>query len=160
MWPEKIAKCLKKLAKMISLEKRIILTPLQKLPKNVRDLGKLIVAKGFKKLPKVQKITQSGHTECLWLYRKRVRVCVRESQISTFAATSPNFDFTVKKTIFNFQVQGPDFCSNKKSFKILRQFFPTKNCFTLRTFPSLFDIFLTNFCPNLATFDKFGVFLP
>ena len=35
----KIAKCL----------------PLQKLPKNVRDLGKLIVAKGFKKLPKVRK---------------------------------------------------------------------------------------------------------
>ena len=26
------------------------------------DLGKLIVAKGFKKLPKVQKIAQSGHT--------------------------------------------------------------------------------------------------
>ena len=26
-----------------------------KLPKNVRDLGKLIVAKGLKKLPKVQK---------------------------------------------------------------------------------------------------------
>ena len=25
-----------------------------KLPKNVEDLGKLIVAKGFKKLPKVQ----------------------------------------------------------------------------------------------------------
>ena len=35
---------------------------LQKLPKNVGDLGKLIVAKGFKKLPKVQKIVQSGHT--------------------------------------------------------------------------------------------------
>ena len=47
---------------MISLEKRIILTPLQKLPENVRDLGKLIAAKGFKKLPKVQKIAQSGHT--------------------------------------------------------------------------------------------------
>ena len=29
---------------------------------NVGDLGKLIVAKGFKKLPKVQKIAQSGHT--------------------------------------------------------------------------------------------------
>ena len=28
--------------------------PLQKLPKNVGDLGKLIVAKGFKNLPKVQ----------------------------------------------------------------------------------------------------------
>ena len=32
------------------------------MPKNVRDLGKLIVAKGFIKLPKVQKIAQSGHT--------------------------------------------------------------------------------------------------
>ena len=32
-----------------------ILTPLQKLPKNVGDLGKLIVAKGLKKLHKVQK---------------------------------------------------------------------------------------------------------
>ena len=40
---------------MISLEKLRILTPLRKLPKNVRDLGKLIVAKGLKKLPKVQK---------------------------------------------------------------------------------------------------------
>ena len=30
----------------------------------LRDLGKLIVAKGFKKLPKVQKIAQSGHTDC------------------------------------------------------------------------------------------------
>ena len=27
---------------------------LQKMPKNVEDLGKLIAAKGFKKLPKVQ----------------------------------------------------------------------------------------------------------
>ena len=39
---------------MISLEKWYILTPLQKLPKNVRDLDNLIVAKGFKKLPKIQ----------------------------------------------------------------------------------------------------------
>ena len=39
---------------MISLEKWKILTPLQKLPMNVRDLGKLIVAKVFVKLPKVQ----------------------------------------------------------------------------------------------------------
>ena len=35
-----------------------------KVPKNVRDLGKLIIAKGLKKLPKVQKIAQSGHTAC------------------------------------------------------------------------------------------------
>ena len=33
----------------------MLLTPLQKLPKNVKDLGKLIVVKGFKKLPKVKK---------------------------------------------------------------------------------------------------------
>ena len=38
---------------MISLEKWKILTSVQKLPKNVADLWKLIVAKGFKKLPKV-----------------------------------------------------------------------------------------------------------
>ena len=42
----------------------MILTPLQKLPKNGGDWGKLIVAKGFKKLPKVQNIAQSGHTAC------------------------------------------------------------------------------------------------
>ena len=47
---------------MISLEKLKILTPLQKLPKNEGDLGKLIVAKGFEKLPKVELIAQSGHT--------------------------------------------------------------------------------------------------
>ena len=39
---------------IISLVKLQILTPLQKLPKNVRDLDKLIVAKDFEKLPKVQ----------------------------------------------------------------------------------------------------------
>ena len=47
---------------MISLEKLKILRPLQNLPRNVGDLGKLIAAKGFKKLPKVQKIAKSGHT--------------------------------------------------------------------------------------------------
>ena len=40
----------------------MILAPSLKLPKNVGDLGKFIVAKGFKKLPKVQKIANSGHT--------------------------------------------------------------------------------------------------
>ena len=39
---------------MISLENLEILTPLQKLPQNVGDLGKSIVVKGFEKLPKVQ----------------------------------------------------------------------------------------------------------
>ena len=48
---------------MISQEKWLILTPSLKLPKNAGDFGKLIVAKGFKKLPKVQLIAQSGHTD-------------------------------------------------------------------------------------------------
>ena len=40
--------------RMISQEKIKILTPIQKLLRNGKDLGKIIVAKGFKKLPKVQ----------------------------------------------------------------------------------------------------------
>ena len=40
---------------MVSLEKWMILTPLQKLPKNVRDLGKLIFAKGFETCPNSNK---------------------------------------------------------------------------------------------------------
>ena len=39
---------------MISLEKLKILTPLQKKPKNIQDLDKIIVSKGFEKFPKVQ----------------------------------------------------------------------------------------------------------
>ena len=40
--------------KFILLEKRKILTPLQKLSRNMGNLGKLIVSTGFEKLPKVQ----------------------------------------------------------------------------------------------------------
>ena len=40
----------------------MILTPLQKLPNNVGNLSKIIVATGFECLPKKQKIAQSGHT--------------------------------------------------------------------------------------------------
>ena len=40
----------------------MILTPLQKLPNNVGNLGKIIVATSFEWLSKVQKIAQSGHT--------------------------------------------------------------------------------------------------
>ena len=38
---------------MITLEKWKISTPLQKLPKNVGDLGKIIVGKCLRKLPNV-----------------------------------------------------------------------------------------------------------
>ena len=44
----------KSCSKMISLDKLKILTPLQKLPKNVGNLGKIIVATGLEKLAKVQ----------------------------------------------------------------------------------------------------------
>ena len=37
------------------------MTPLQKLPENVEDLGKLIVAKALKSCPKLKKIAQFGH---------------------------------------------------------------------------------------------------
>ena len=55
VWPDKNRQMSIKVAqKIISLEKWCILTPFQKLPKNVGDLVKLMVAKGFKKLPKIQ----------------------------------------------------------------------------------------------------------
>ena len=55
----------------------MILTPLQKLPNNVGDLGKIIVATGFEWFPKVQKITQSGHTDLAFVLKgvKRVLRC-------------------------------------------------------------------------------------
>ena len=51
---KKLPNVYKSCLKMISQEKWLILLPLQKLPKNVGDFGKLIVPKGFQKLPKVQ----------------------------------------------------------------------------------------------------------
>ena len=63
---------------MISLEKCKILTPLQKLPKNVGDLGKLIIAKGFEKLPKAQK---SPNLVTLIDGRMSLTVAVKESLI-------------------------------------------------------------------------------
>ena len=44
---------------MISLEKGKILTTLQKLSKNGEDFGKIVVAKGFEKLPKVRYLYSS-----------------------------------------------------------------------------------------------------
>ena len=55
---------------MISLEKWDILTPLQKLPKNVGYLGKIIVAKCFKSGPKSNKsanlVTLQTSFDSLW----------------------------------------------------------------------------------------------
>ena len=59
----------------------MILTPLQKMSKNVGDLGKFIVAKGFEWLPKVQKIAQSGHTA--WLSSSNNSILIGHSNFST-----------------------------------------------------------------------------
>ena len=61
---------------------------------NVGDLGKLIVAKGFKKLPKVQKITQSGHTEYnlgQWWYFSWYSGCFRHPISAILFQSSANF---------------------------------------------------------------------
>ena len=58
----------KSCTKIISLDKWMSLTSLQKLPNNVGILGKIIVATGFEWLPKVQKIVQSGHAGHTSLY--------------------------------------------------------------------------------------------
>ena len=68
----------------------MILTPLQKLPKNGEDWGKLIVAKGFKKLPKVQKIAKSGQLVLnQQLCQASCIVVSAPCKISTFAFVSP-----------------------------------------------------------------------
>ena len=73
---------------MISLENWLILTPLQKLPRNVGDLGKLIVAKGFKssQSPINRPIwshcsyykDEKKYTNTVWREGERVREQVRE----------------------------------------------------------------------------------
>ena len=78
--------------KTISLQKLNNLKFLQKLPYNVGDLGKLIVAKVLEKLPKVQLIAQSGHTASVtddYLGQVRVaQVLVQHLVTSSHAAVS------------------------------------------------------------------------
>ena len=47
---------------MISLEKLKVLAPLQKLPKSVADLGKIMLPKALKSCPESNKSSKSGHT--------------------------------------------------------------------------------------------------
>ena len=62
MWPDKNRQMSFKVAQNDFTRKMNDFESLQKLTKNGEDWGKLIVAKAFKKLPKVQNIAQSGHT--------------------------------------------------------------------------------------------------
>ena len=63
VWPEENHQMsIKVVQKWFQLKNDIFWHLYKKMHKNVGDWGKFIVAKGFKKLPKVQKIAQSGHT--------------------------------------------------------------------------------------------------
>ena len=53
------------------------------------DLGKLIVAKDFKKLPKVQKIATSGHTACFLPFSQMLPPLLA-SQIPPFCLNEKN----------------------------------------------------------------------
>ena len=55
----------KKLPKNDFPRKMKVFEAFTKIAKNVGNLGKIIIATGFKKLPKVQEIAQSGHTSLL-----------------------------------------------------------------------------------------------
>ena len=77
----------------------MILTPLQKLPKNVGDLGKLIVAKGFKKLPKVENIAQSGHTDfsLKWPFLASTDSLFRRKSIERMIVSCPGLTILTKQ---------------------------------------------------------------
>ena len=66
----------------------MILTPLQKLPSNVGNLGKIIVATGFEWLLKVQKIAQSGHTGSI---TKRLQKVIRGKHFGPLAIIVPTY---------------------------------------------------------------------
>ena len=63
----------------------------------MEDLGKLIVAKGFKKLPKVQKIAKYGHTECDHNNHNR---CNRGAEMNTMRCGEPVLKVCVLKLYF------------------------------------------------------------
>ena len=53
----------------------------KKLPKNVGDLGKLIVATGFEKMPKVQKIASVVTLRATYIVTLRAKVSYDEVNI-------------------------------------------------------------------------------
>ena len=79
MWP------VKSRPKLILLEKLKILTYYKKSLRLWADLGKLIVAKAFEKLPKIQLIAQSGHTawalpNIVYIFHKMVQNWTKNAQ--------------------------------------------------------------------------------
>ena len=148
---------------MVSLEKWMILTHLQKLPKNGEDWGKWIVTKGFEKLPKVQNIAQSGHTarglqlpKCsrLELNKKKKN---NNNLCSSRGSTLPSTFSTYRRNL-NFSSKTFP-CSRMQWDRIWRKFAPfAKFKNPLVIFECVYSIFrkkITNFgkfCTVLGTF--------
>ena len=76
---------------------------LYKKPKN--DLGKFIVAKCFKKLPKAQKITQSGHTYYVSPFINIILNKYRIIVVSAHEITGHGFEPRLKRGIPSSNVQ-------------------------------------------------------
>ena len=68
--------------------RKLILTPI-KIPKNEGDLGKIVVATGFEKLPKVQQIAQSGHTGCSQRWKRLRKTLLPGFFFYPFALPAP-----------------------------------------------------------------------
>ena len=64
---------------MIKLVKLKILTPLPKLPKNVKDLDKIIAAKGFKKSNKLPNLVTLPPSVLCWQYFLIEKKCALKS---------------------------------------------------------------------------------
>ena len=79
----------------------MILTPILKLPRNREDWDKLIVAKGFKNLPKIQNIAQSGHAVPVTIFKfGPVNICYQNICQIGLKFSQPHFR-PLKFTSFN-----------------------------------------------------------
>ena len=82
---------------MISREKWNILTTLQKLPKNVANLGKIIVIKGFEKLPKYNKLPNlvTRHP------KHQQQLTLTKMSLVKVASVSPSYFVTIYYVIWH-----------------------------------------------------------
>ena len=116
---------------MISLEKLKILTPLQKLLKNVGDLDKLIVAKGFEKLPKSNKspnlvtLKVPNWCVCVWL---KDQVCPYRLKAEMIGF---RYETIIGRAVVGFGIVGktvPCDSRDRRFISSLWQFLFTVNC--------------------------------
>ena len=141
---------------MISLEKLKILTPLQKLPKNVVDLGKLIVAKGLEVAQSPINRPFRSHWWMCWREREREMREEGGSLMSSFCSNRLREQWSEievnglislctrlarfrAQSIFYFVIQRSSLMCVYIIFALTKQicYFPTQECF----FPNNLNIF-------------------